>query len=341
VEAVALATRQPLWLVGAESCVFARLELAAVPARHRARAIAQRARQLAPFAEPGWHAAERDDGRVLLWCWDAAQVRATIDEANAANTRWSVLPEQIFFAPRDGACLRQCDGARVLERWEHGALACSVAVPPSASNIDLWLRAAGLSPGVLPPEAEAALVSGRWDRAPRDWKHLVKEPMAAGGVLLALASLWLVWSLGELGGQQLANHRLATRIERDQERLAPLLAEREQALALATRNQHLVKLLGKVDAVEAAAEFEFLVGERYEKILEWEYTGKSLRVTLEDDAPDNRGYVEALEASPWFDRVSISPALRPNQLSLEVTLSTDTSVRPAYASAAAGKGDAT
>ena len=35
-----------------------------------------------------------------------------------------------------------------------------------------------------------------------------------GGALLALASLWLVWSLGELGGQHLANHRLAARIER-------------------------------------------------------------------------------------------------------------------------------
>jgi hypothetical protein len=340
VEAVALATRQPLWLVGAESCVFARLELAAVPARHRARAIAQRARQLAPFAEPGWHAAERDDGRVLLWCWDAARVRKAIDEANAANTRWSVLPEQVFFAPREGACLRQLDGARVLERWESGALAYSVAIPPAATDIDLWLRSAGLPPGVPPPAAEPGLVSMRWDRAPRDWKHLIKEPMAAGGALLALASLWLVWSLGELGGQHLANHRLAARIERDQERLAPLLAERERALALASRNQNLTRLLGKVDAVEAAAEFEYLVGDRYDKILEWEYTGKSLRVTLEDDAPDNRGYVEALEASPWFDRVSISPALRPNQLSLEVTLSADTAARPAYAAAAAGKGGA-
>ena len=43
---VALATQRPLWLVGADICVFARLYLARIPERHRARAVAERARQL-------------------------------------------------------------------------------------------------------------------------------------------------------------------------------------------------------------------------------------------------------------------------------------------------------
>ncbi|MFM7785409.1 MAG: hypothetical protein ACKPE6_12335 [Gammaproteobacteria bacterium] len=36
----ALPGRRPLWLVGAELCVFSVLELSAVPERHRSRALA-------------------------------------------------------------------------------------------------------------------------------------------------------------------------------------------------------------------------------------------------------------------------------------------------------------
>jgi hypothetical protein len=49
VQPASVAVSRPLWLVGAELCVFTEIDLRAVPARHRGRAIADRARQLSPF----------------------------------------------------------------------------------------------------------------------------------------------------------------------------------------------------------------------------------------------------------------------------------------------------
>ena len=84
---------------------------------------------------------------------------------------------------------------------------------------------------------------------------------------------------------------------------------------------------------EAAAEFEHLVGARYQRLLQWEVNARSARAMVEDKAADNRAYVEALQQSPWFERVAVSPTLRPEQVSLEITLSANPKAAPLYLTA--------
>jgi hypothetical protein len=160
--------------------------------------------------------------------------------------------------------------------------------------------------------------------------------MAAGCAALGVAALWLLWSLGTLAGWQFANQRLAERTEALQAELAPVLAQRDEAVALAARTQALAELLGNVTALEAAAEFEHLAGGRYGRLLSWDFNGRSLRATLEDSAPDNRAYVESLQRSPWFERVSIQTTPRADQISIDVTLVAKPPATPAYLAAAGG-----
>ncbi len=321
---------RPLWLVGAELCVFTELDLRAVPARHRQRAIADRARQLSPFASPAWHAADAA-GNVALWIWDGAMVAAAIAAEDGPSHRWQVLPEQLFLTPAVDACLRRIDGTRcVLERWRGGRLVFSGLLPGDRREDALRLRAAGLSHGELPPEMPTTLRADRWDLPPFDWRLALRDPLVAACCALAGAMLWLVWSLGELAGERAASARLDAAVESRERELAPLLAERSEALALAGRNQALARLLSGRNALEVSAEFEHLVGARYQRLLQWEVNARSARAMVEDKAADNRAYVEALQRSPWFERVAVAPTLRPEQVSLEITLSGKTEAVPLY-----------
>ncbi len=334
---VTFAAQRPLWLVGADICVFVRLDLGNVPERHRARAIAERARQLSPFPDQGWHAADHD-GRIALWCWDAARVRAAIAAEPESGRAWEIVPEQVFFTPARDACVRERGGTFVLERWRDDELVFSAALPPGGQHRALCLRSAGLAVDADPPVV-TAVPGERWDRRAFAWRRLLREPLAASAALLALASLWLLWSLGLLGGTYLANQQLSTRIAEQQQNLAPLLAQREQALAIAARTAALAALFEQVSAIEAAAEFEFLVGGRYQQMLDWEFSPRALRVTLQDATPDNRAYVEALERSPWFDRVGVSPAPNPDQITLQIALTPRAVDTPLYVREARAGGD--
>jgi hypothetical protein len=313
--------------------VFTRLELPNIPERHRARAAAERARQLSPFSEPGWHTADHD-GSIALWCWDAARVRAAIAAEPGPQRAWEIVPEQVFFSPVADTCLRERAGTMVLERWRDGQLVFSAPLPAAGPPRALCLRSAGLGADADPPLASSE-PGKRWDQRALDWRRVMREPLAAGVALLALASLWLLWSLGVLGGTQLANHRLASRIAVQQESLAPLLERREQALAIAANNTALAGLFERVSAIEAAAEFEHLVGSRYQRLLDWEFTLRALRVTLQDSNPDNRAYVETLERSPWFERVGVSPAPSPDQITLQIALAANARDTPLYVREAA------
>jgi len=329
------AARRALWLIGADLCVFTRIDMHAVPPRHRGRAMAERARQLSPFARTGWHSTDLD-GSMALWCWDAARVSAAMEDDPATATNWEILPEQVFVAPVEGSCLRQSGGTDVLECWRNGKLAFSATLPMEASQRALRLRSAGLGVAEEPARLPTRLLARRWDQPELAWRELLREPLAAGLALLALCTFWLLWSLGILAGQSFANQRLEQSLEAQQQELAPLLAERERALQLAARNQALAALLGQVSALEAAAEFEFLVGAQYQRLLNWQLNGQLLRATLEDPTPDNRAYVEALQNSPWFDRVSVAPSVRPDQINLEIQLG-NTNVAPLYLDAKEGR----
>ena len=126
---------------------------------------------------------------------------------------------------------------------------------------------------------------------------------------------------------------MADSLERQERELAPLLKQRERALALATRNRAMAAQLGRPDAVEVAAEFEHLAGARYQRLLQWDFNGRGARVVLEDSSPDNRAYVESITRSPWFPRVGVTPGLRPEQLNLELAFSPDAPHPPTYTEA--------
>ena len=181
VRPAALAPARPLWLVGSELCVFSELDLRTVPARHRSRAIADRARQLSPFGTPGWHVSDAD-GSVALWLWDASRVAAAIAAEDGPAQRWQVLPEQLFLAPAADACLRRDEtGPQVLERWRGGRLVFSCLLPGVPGEDALRLRAAGLVPGALPPAVPARLQPERWDLPPFDWRVALRDPLVAAG----------------------------------------------------------------------------------------------------------------------------------------------------------------
>lgn len=333
----ALPGRRPLWIVGAELCVFSLLDLGAVPERHRARALAERVRQLAPFERPGWHASDHA-GRVALWCWDATRVEETIARAGEPARAWQVLPEQVFLPPAEGACLRQIDpGTTLLERWDAGRLTFSARLGPDPVSRALRYRAAGVPVDARLPVVPAAL-GARWDLPVLDWRSALREPLAGASLAVLLTLGWLLWSAGELAGMRFAKARLAAQVDAREAELAPLLAQRDRALALEAKNRALGGLFAAPGAIEIAAEFEHLVGGRYQRMLQWESNARSVRVMLEDKSPDNRAYVETLQRSPWFERVSVAPTLRPEQVSLEIALAASSGRTPLHAAAAASAG---
>ncbi|MBK6583338.1 MAG: hypothetical protein IPG20_10655 [Gammaproteobacteria bacterium] len=187
-----------------------------------------------------------------------------------------------------------------------------------------WSRPCQASAGIDAPSPGAACCANRSPRARHCWHW-----QACGCCGRSACS----------AERYLANQRLATRIAAQQQNLAPLLAQREQALAIAARNAALGALFEQVSAIEAAAEFEFLVGARYQQMLDWEFSPRALRVTLQDATPDNRAYVEALERSPWFDRVGVSPAPNPDQITLQIALTPRAVDTPLYVREARAGGD--
>lgn len=335
-QVLALAASRPLWLVGADLCVFTRIDLGSVAPRFRQQVIAQQARQLAPFAAPGWHAADRG-GEVLLWLWDQAVVQAAI--AAAGGSGWQVLPEQVHLRATADALLRREYGTTtVLERWRDGRLAFSARLPAGGGDHAAWLRAAGLTIDRTPVPAGIDHDPVRWDRQPADWRAWARDPAVASGACAAAMALWLLWSLGELAASWQATAAAAASVATLERTLAPQLQQRDTALQLALRREALGTLLGGVTAIEAAAEFEHLAGGRYARLLDWRYGNGRMQVTLQDEHPDNRAYVEALEASPWFEKVSVTPAMRPDQISLEILLDGGTDRVPAYVAPAESAG---
>jgi hypothetical protein len=198
------------------------------------------------------------------------------------------------------------------------------------------LRAAGLPIDSELPRLPARHSSVRWDMQPLDWRALGQDPLVAAGVFAVAMSLWLMWSLGELAGWKVANQRLDDALAAEQRALAPRLAEREKALRLGSDNSAIAREFGGVTGLDAVAEFEFLVGDRFTRLLDWQFDGRKLRVTLEDDAPDNRAYVEALDRSPWFDNVRVAPSMRANQIVLDIAVVAGAEKSPVYLAGNAG-----
>jgi hypothetical protein len=198
------------------------------------------------------------------------------------------------------------------------------------------MRAAGLPPDASPAASDSALADQRWDLPAFDWRRTVRDPVSMAGLALLATILWLLWSVAELAGVHAANGRVAAAVAARETELAPLIVQREQALALAARNRALADQLARVDALEVAAEFEHLAGENYQVLLQWEFNGRGVRAMLEDSTPDNRAYVEAITSSPWFPRVSVNPGLRPEQISLDVAFEEVPGSTPVFASPPGG-----
>ena len=325
------------WIVGRGLCMFRRHDFANVPKNRRRAAVELQLPVWSPFRRTGHHTVWQGS-EAMVWFWDddtvaAAQhaFRATPagrDAPRAEDLR--ALPETVFL-PRqdDGALLQPCRVGFELQRWRDGVLEEAFWYPdrPDDDQLDSFLSRQGVPDATaartvqngaaesLP--AEHAAEPWASPGAPIDWLRANERNLAAGAILLlAVAAIWQetrYWKIDALATSAQAQ------FETQQEALAPVLATRDEILALSRRNDALATVLNSPSQAYLMGLVDRAIPGETARFAEWHFQQGELEVLVtDDDALDPVAYVRALEAVPRFEAVRVGRSSRPD--SVEIAL---------------------
>ena len=100
----------------------------------------------------------------------------------------------------------------------------------------------------------------------------------------------------------------------------PQLLARDHYIQIQADNEGRVELLKTPSPIAVMAEFEFLVGEQYENVLEWRQERSTLAATIEVTGESRRRLLEALQRSPLFTNVRVEPSVQPDAIVVEASL---------------------
>ena len=336
---LAVRSTHPHWIVGRGLCMFRRHDFANVPKSRRRAAVELQLPVWSPFRRTGHHTVWQGS-EAMVWFWDAAVV-AEAQHAFAAAPAGRdapppedlhVLPETVFL-PRqyDGVRLQPCRAGCELQHWRDGVLADAFWYPdrPDADQLESFLARQGVpAPGAVAARVvqngaaesfptEHAAEPWASPVAPMDWLQSNERALAAAAILLlALAAIWQEARYWKIDGLATAAQ---AEFDTQQEALAPVLATRDEILALSRRNDALATVLNTPSQAYLMGLVDQAIPGASARFSEWSYQQGELEVLVtDDDALDPVAYVRALEAVPRFEAVRVGRSSRPD--SVEIAL---------------------
>lgn len=303
--------RQPLWLVSCQSCLFIRFSLAGLPRRFHASGIAQKVKETSPFTQTDYQTLITGD-TAEIWLWDKGAQQAAQQQARA-DVDFLVIPEHLLLAPVEGGFVRRTDPARtILEKWRDGTLEGYRSYGPAVSEHDLDDFQRTFAAHQAPWQKAGFNYLRHPRHLPRWWEpKSLAQPGVIGLLLIALSASLLLGVLGNWIGWQWVVATQRTAVRSAMAEVTPQLAARDQFLRIQSRNRARAARLGRPEPLAVAAEFEYLVGDQYNRLLEWDLQGNRLKATIEAGETSSRSLLEALQQSPLFLAVRAEPGLRP------------------------------
>jgi hypothetical protein len=283
-----------------------------VPAGQRRAALRNQLLAWAPFDQPDFRIAWRNDAALAV-AWDRAAVDRLLAAAGA-RTDAQLWPEIFLRQPMAGDGLRVLPGLEGIEAqlWRDRMPVASRwwPTPPDAAEAALWLHSLGADAGAVRSLPRPAPVP--WLRRP--WADLQSldgllstssrlERIAVGGALVGFAAL-----TASQGHQAFAAYEDRQSAQRERERVmaeaAPVLATRERAEALAREALALATQLTGVLPLEVLEHVGDFLPARV-TLKEMELAGQKLRLALEL-APDvaRSAVVKELQAGTWLTEIS-------------------------------------
>ncbi len=325
------------WIVGRGLCMYRRHDFANVPKSRRRAAVELQLPVWSPFARTGRHTVWRDS-EAMIWFWDddavaaAQQAFRTTPAGRGAPPPEDlrVVPETVFLPRReDGVELQPCSAGFELQHWRDGVLDDAFWFPcsPDAEQLDTFVTRRG-----IPAAAVASVVQNGAARrrppqhaaepwaspvAPADWLQANERNLAAAAVLaLAAVAVWQEARFRKIDGLAAAAQ---AQFDTQQEALAPVLATRDEILALARRNDALTTILNAPSQAYIMGLVSQAIPGESARFDQWRYQQGELELTVTDaEDLDPVAYVRALEAVPRFEGVRVGRASSPD--SVEITL---------------------
>jgi hypothetical protein len=223
------------WVVGRSLCGFRLFPLANVGRTNLKDVAALKAREWAPYPELGFHVhLTRDAARI--WVWDGARVRDAMLSMGVRPGRVTVLPETALQARgADGLQLIDCLEGVEGQFWSEGELKASRwwAETPSPGQWLEFQRATGMVVHALPqvPPAEQPVWRGQPWTSSGEGLRLERRGREAAVVVAGTLLAAYVYLAGSLAHDALSVSDVENRLVDAQRRSAPVLADREAALA--------------------------------------------------------------------------------------------------------------
>ena len=317
--------------------MYRRHDFANVPKNRRRAAVELQLPVWSPFRRTGHHTVWQGS-EAMVWFWDADTVaeaqqafRATPAGRDAPPPEdLHVLPETVFL-PRqdDGVRLQPCRAGFELQHWRDSVLEDAFWFPdrPDADQLDSFLARQG-APNAAAARAvqNGAAESLRAEHAtepwaspvaPTEWLQTNERTLAAAAILLlAVIAVWQEARYWKIDGLAVAAE---AEFEAQQEALAPVLATRDEIVALRRRNEALTTVLNTPSQAHLMGLVDQAIPGESARFAEWSYQQGELQVVVTDeDALDPVAYVRALEAVPRFEAVRVGRATRPG--SVEIAL---------------------
>lgn len=289
-------------------------------------AAALKAREWAPYAETGYHLDLNGDA-ARIWVWDAAKVRDAMLALGVRPGRVTVLPETALQAPHeDGLHLVECLEGVEGQFWAEGGLKASrwwPEVPASGQWLE-FVRATGMPVHALPhvPPPEQPAWRGRaWTNsgAGMELERRGREVALAGAALVLAGYAYL-------GGSLVRDARslavIDDRLGEAQRRTAPVIADRERALATLDYLTGFAKLDPYPAQLPVLARVAENLPSNGAQLAAWSYQTGDLQFTVFSPASslDILFYVKTYSSVPGFTDVTAERAESPRSLRVKLHL---------------------
>jgi hypothetical protein len=314
------------WVVSRSLCGFRLFRLPNVGRKELRNAAALKAREWAPFAETGYHLDLNGDA-ARIWVWDAAKVRDAMLAQGVRPGRITVLPETALQARgEDGLRLIECIEGVEGQFWAEGELKASRWWPgrPLPEQWLEFVRSTGVAVHSLPPVPDPEPLIWR----SRPWTNSgTGLELERHGREAALAGAALVIAgYAYLGGSLLRDaHALAEvddRLREAQQRAAPIIADREQALASLDYLAGFAKLDPYPPQLSILARVAENLPSNGARLVAWSYQTGDLQFTVFSPASsvDILFYVKTYSSVPGFTDVTAERAENPRSLRVKTHL---------------------
>ncbi len=313
---------RPYLLVSRAACVYASIDLTAVPEAARRRYLDLQVRKRSPWQETGHYLTTMAKDQAMLWMWDAQWEAKMRDQLPPSLQQTAALPETVML-PRGKAesCVQACSPGYEFQAWDGGQLSVArwFAEEPPAKDLENCLRSAGRA-GLDTEPGPLEWLPSPWSESVFDWRELLRNELGLFTIAASLLLFVLFLELGLAATTAVETSLAQSRNLALQEELGDQLQYRLLAERLRTVNEEWSSVLAPYSQLQIITEFTSRLDNNDYELVDWEYRGDSLRVVLQHADIDTRETVLRLAASELFADVRIEPGLREGESAISIVL---------------------